>query len=156
MPSFGCLSHQGCAKCGRMCCKLWDYCFGVIPSLMCSSELVHCIKCGGNGYFIWIFLFFFVYTSLSPSLVSCLLAQVACSIIPEECLLFRLLEGSASSSFLLGLSSMCWTRVNVWVAFLPSQIGPMGSIPYSCLTPPTTSFNTKVSFLYQKVLTLIY
>ena len=100
--SFGCFSHQGFAGSGRMCCKLWEYCSGVILPLMRAIELVQCIKCGGDDYFIWIFPFFFPCTSLSP-LVFCLLVQVTCLKPSEVCSLFRLLRRSPSSVSILGL-----------------------------------------------------
>ena len=60
-----------------MCCKLCGHCSKAIPLLLRLAELVQCIKCGGDDYFIWIFLFFFAYTSLPSSSVFVLLVQVA-------------------------------------------------------------------------------
>ena len=109
---FGCLSHQGFTRGGRMCCKLWGYCSGVILLLMRPAELVQCIECGGDGYFTWIFPFFFACTFLPHSSVFCLLVQVACSKPPKECSLFRLLGQLASSASILRLLSMYWVRTN--------------------------------------------
>ena len=76
--SFGYLSYQGFVGSGKMCYKLWGYCSEVILPLMWLAELVQCIEYRGDRYFTWIFPFFFTCTSLSPSLVFCLLVQVAC------------------------------------------------------------------------------
>ena len=59
--------------------------------------------------------------SLLSSLIFCFLVQVACSMLLEELLLFGLLEEPASSSFLLGSSSMCWVRIDVWVGLSASS-----------------------------------
>ena len=80
---------------------------GVIPLLMWPAELIYCIECRGNDYFIWIFPFFFACTSLPSSLVFCHLVQVACSKESEERSFLGLLRGSAFSSLLLGFLSMC-------------------------------------------------
>ena len=109
-PSFGCLSHQSFAGGGRVYCELWDYCLRVISLLMWLVELVQCIECGGDSYFTWIFSFFFTCTSLPSSSVSCHLVQVACLTLPKIGSLIGLLRESASLSFLLGFSSVCWVR----------------------------------------------
>ena len=83
-PSFRSLSYQGFARSGRMCCKLWRHCLEIIPPLMWSIELVQCIECGDDGYFVWILPFFFACTSLSFSLIFCFLVQVACLTPPNE------------------------------------------------------------------------
>ena len=107
--SFRCLSHQGFAAGVRMCYKLWEYCLGVILPLMQLFELVQYIKCGDDGYFTQIFSFFIAFTSLLPSTLFYLLVQVACSMLLEKCLLFKLLGQSAS---ILRLSSMYWVKTN--------------------------------------------
>ena len=107
-----------------MCCKLWEYCLGVIPLLIQPAKLVQYIECGDDDYFIWVFRFFFAYMSLPFSLIFCLLVQVACSMLPEELSLFGLLKESAFLSFLLGFSSMCWVRIDVW-------LGPSASSNWS-------------------------
>ena len=109
-PSFGCLSHQSFAGGGRVYCELWDYCLRVTSLLMWLVELVQCIECGGDSYFTWIFSFFFTCTSLPSSSVSCHLVQVACLTLPKIGSLIGLLRESASLSFLLGFSSVCWVR----------------------------------------------
>ena len=106
--SFGCLSYQGFARDGRMCCKLWGYYSEVILSLMWPTELVQCIEYGSDGYFTWIFPFLFTCTFLPHSSVFCLLVQVAYLKPSKECSLFRLLEWSASSVSILKLLSTYW------------------------------------------------
>ena len=118
---------------GKMCCQLWRYYSRVIPPLMRLADLMHCIECGGNGYFIWIFPFFFACTSLPSSSVFCLLVQLTCSTFPRN----ARFSGSSGSQPLrlssldphpcVGLGLMCG-----W-AFPPPQTGPKGSIPYSDL-----------------------
>ena len=81
-------------------------------SLMRPAELVQCIECGGNGYFTWIFSFFFTCTSLPHSSVFCLLVQVAYLKPFEECSLFELLERSASSVSILRLLSTYWAMTD--------------------------------------------
>lgn len=68
------------------------------------AKLVQCIKRGCDGYFAYMFL---------PSSSLSGLLQVACSIIPEEHLLFRLLGRFGSLSFLLilGPRALFYTRV---------------------------------------------
>ena len=130
-PSFGCLSHQDFAGGGKMCCKLWGYYSRVIPPLMRPTELVLCIELGCDDYFIWTFPFFFACTSILSSSVFCLSVQVAYSTLPEKRSLFKLLRESASSSFLLEFSSMCWARTDVWVG--PSISSDWAHRPYSVL-----------------------
>ena len=66
--SLGCLSHQGLAGGGRICCKLWRHFSGVILTLMWPAKLVQCNECEGDGYFTWKLPRFFTCTSLLPSL----------------------------------------------------------------------------------------
>ena len=60
---FGCLSHQGFVRSGRICYKLWGYSSRVILPLMRPAELVQYIECRGDGYFTWIFPFLFACMS---------------------------------------------------------------------------------------------
>ena len=85
---------------------------GVILPLMRPVELVQCIECKCDGYFTWIFPFFFTCTFLPHSSAFCLLVQVACSKPLEECSFFRLLGQLASSASILELLSMYWVRTN--------------------------------------------
>ena len=135
-PSFRCLSHQHFVGDGKMCCKLWEHCLGVIPPLMWSAELVHCIECGGDGYFICKFSFFFACTSLLSSSVFCLQCKwSARSNLRNTC------SSSSSGSQPLHLSSSdsypcVKSRLMCGWAPPPPQTGPTSSIPYSDLTLP--------------------
>ena len=129
---------------GKMCYKLWRYCSRVIPPLMRLANLMHCIECGGDGYFIWIFPFFFACISLPSSSVFCLLVQLTCSTFPEERSLFGLLGESTSLSLLLGFSSMCRVRTDVWVGLSTSPDWAQGLYPILRPYPPTIIFVGKV------------
>ena len=105
---------------------------------MWLAELLQCIECGSDDYFVWILPFFFACTSLPSSLVFRFLVQVARLTPPEEnSFLGLILERSLlrplfSGSHLRVGSSLMW----VW-ALLPPQIGSTGYILYSDLNPPT-------------------
>ena len=45
---FGCLSHQDPFGCSKKSCELWNYCLGVISSLMQLVRLVQSIECRGG------------------------------------------------------------------------------------------------------------
>ena len=83
-------------------------------------ELLQYIECGGDGYFTYIFPFFFTCTSLPHFSIFCLLVQVACLKHFEQCSLFGLLQRSASSISILKLLSTYWARTNESVGFLIS------------------------------------
>ena len=133
-----------------MCCKLWNHYSGVIPPLMQSVELVQCIECGGDDYFLWMFPFFFACMSLPSSSVFYFLVQVACLTPPEECSLLGLtLNWSASSSLILGFSFTCWFRTNVGMSSSTSLYWAYRL--YSILgSYPSHSVNMKMKFFLKK------
>ena len=87
---------------------------------MRPAELVQCIECRGDEYFTWIFSFFFTCTSLPPSLVFCLLVQVACLKPFEEC---SLLGRSASLVLIPGLLSTYWARTDERLDLPSTRVG---------------------------------
>ena len=87
---------------------------------MRPAELVQCIECRGDEYFTWIFSFFFTCTSLPPSLVFCLLVQVACLKPFEEC---SLLGWSASLVLIPGLLSTYWARTDERLDLPSTRVG---------------------------------
>ena len=112
-------------------------CSGVILPLMRPVELVQCIECRSDEYFMWIFSFFFTCTSLPFSLVFCLLVQVAYLKPSEECSLFGLLGRSASLVLILGLLSTCWAKTNERLDLPSTWVRLTWQYTISNLTIPT-------------------
>ena len=96
---LGYLSHRYFAGGGRVECRLWGHCSGVILPLMRQIKLVQCIKCESDKCIIWKLPPLIAYTSLLPSSAFSPMALVVCLKSPEECMLLGLLKQAVFLDF---------------------------------------------------------